>query len=80
MLSLEPRLDSVNICWPSPSLITTIAKKIRIPNKADQPLTIKKNYHIAQICAVYIPDVSPSLPPQRKGHLPQYARNKLAEI
>ena len=62
MLALEPRLDSMNTCWLSPSLITTIAGKIRIPNETDQPLTIKKNSHIAQICAVYTPDVSLSLP------------------
>ena len=154
LLALEPRIDSTNTSWPSPFLVASIAGKIRIPNDTDHPLTIKKNSHIGQVCAVYTPSTSPplldscsvtqslkctqpralhsssikldpsnilsvdmrnqfsnlhtefdqvfnpnfpgyngavgpieavvnmgpTLPPQRKGRLPQYARNKLEEL
>ena len=61
LLALEPRIDSTNTSWPSPSLVASIAGKIRIPNDTDHPLTIKKNSHIGQVCAVYTPSTSPPL-------------------
>ncbi len=60
LLAVEPRIDSPTTPWPSPSLVTSVAGKIRILNDTDNPLTIKKNSHIAQACPAYIPDTSPS--------------------
>ena len=54
--ALEPCIDSRTTLWLSPSLVTTVAGKIHIPNHTNQPLAIKRNSHIAQVCPVYVPN------------------------
>eukprot|EP00794_Sanderia_malayensis_P001245 gene1245-1377_t len=63
ILALEPRLDATSSFWPPPSLITAVAGKIRVPNDTSQPLVIKKNSHVAQVCTVYSPDTSTTTAP-----------------
>ena len=159
--ALEPRYDSpvsrlskFSQLWPSPSILSSVAGKIRIPNLHDEPIVLKRNEHFCQIHRVFAPpnepldnsqdihvahmsvhpetvdysnliqvdpdnmlsheikskflalnakhsevfdpsiksyngfsgpfeavvNMGPTLPPQRKGRLPQYNRNRLVEL
>ena len=155
--ALEPRIDSpVNKHtskdsrqWPPPSIVSSVAGKIRIPNLFSEPLHLKRNEHFCQARPVFTPscehetgvtshttihshakhtdyvkldpdnvlcvdtranfrsllneydsvfdpkvkgynghvgpfeskvNMGPVEPPQRKGRLPQYARDKLVEL
>ena len=62
VLAVEPRIDTATASWPSPFLTTAIAGKIRLPNTTQQPLIIKKNSHVAQVCTVYTPYTPSPLP------------------
>ena len=155
-LALEPRTDthrpsSDSVTWPVPSMISTVAGKIRIPNHTSEPQIVPKNAHFAQLQPTFVPpdelipnpdpvpvrsakcttghsadvivdpdcilpeairtqfhrlhgqydhlfnpkftgyngssgnvsgvvNMGPILPPQRKGRLPQYNKNKLQEL
>ena len=159
-LALEPRtdcavnsLDQQKNVWPLPSIVSSVAGKICIPNDTDSPLILQRNQPFAQVSPTFCPDSSPSqcenlpsiqstarpsfndysagisldpdnilspssrasffainrefdqvfspnftgyygaagplqgvvnigptLPPQRKGRLPQYARDKLVQV
>ena len=161
--ALEPRSDAPSVrkltasqLWPPPSIVSSVAGKIRIPNLSSEPHSLKRNEHFCQVNPVFSPDVNvttsstpscepsprpsgttgdlqhnssvrldpenalppdirakfqdlhddydevfdprikgyngaagsfkaqvnmgPVEPPQRKGRLPQYARNKLVEL
>ena len=161
--TLEPRSDAPSLrkltasqLWPPPSIVSSIAGKIRIPNLSSEPHSLKGNEHFCQVNPVFSPAINgatsstpscnpcsrpsgptgdlphnsslrldpenalrpdirakfqelhddydevfdprikgyngaagsfeaqvnmgPVEPPQRKGRLPQYARNKLVEL
>ena len=156
-LALEPRTDSDcsqgTTLWPLPDIITSVGRKVRIPNDTDTPKILKRNDHFCQIQSVFSPSIKepytndsisvpepktitkglhsdqvilnpddllddntvtkfnqlheefdsvydpnfpgyngaygpikgvvnmgPVLPPQRKGRIPQYSRDKLGEL
>ena len=161
--ALEPRSDAPSVrkltasqLWPPPSIVSSVAGKIRIPNLSSEPHSLKRNEHFCQVNPVFSPvinvaasstsscepcprpsgptgdiqhnssvhldpanalppdirakfqelhddydevfdprikgyngaagsfeaqvNMGPVDPPQRKGRLPQYARNKLVEL
>ena len=161
--ALEPRSNAPSVrkltssqVWPPPSIVSSVAGKIRIPNLSPEPHSLKHNEHFCQVNPVFspainittsstpscdpcprpsgptgvlqhnssehfdpedplLPDIraksqelhddydevcdprikgyngtagsfealvnmAPVEPPQRKGRLPQYARNKLVEL
>ena len=54
-VALEPRLDNKSTTdevWPLPTIIRTVAGKIRIPNLTNIPKVLKKNDHFAQTIPV----------------------------
>ena len=62
MYAVEPRCDSPtnnneldNSTWPPPGLISSVARKIRIPNLTDEPQILKRNSHFGQILPVFDP-------------------------
>ena len=65
--ALEPRSDAPSArrltasqLWPTPSIISSVAGKIRIPNLSSEPHSLKRNEHFCQVCPVFTPTVSPS--------------------
>ena len=60
--ALEPRIDThiakssdPNQMWPTPTIVQSVAGRIRIPNLTDDPLILKRQNHFGQIRSVYIP-------------------------
>ena len=65
--ALEPRTDapsSHNLkpsqLWPQPSVISSVARAIRIPNLSTEPRTLKRHEHFCQAIPVFEPKVVPS--------------------
>ena len=46
-LRIESRTDNVKFLnnWPPPSIIGAVSGKVHIPNKSDEPLSLRKNEH-----------------------------------
>lgn len=71
--ALEPRCDSpisrlakTSQLWPSPSIVSSVAGKIRIPNLKTDPIVLKRNEHFCQIHHVSVPSanaVTDCIPP-----------------
>ena len=62
MLALEPRSDSHtrdthhgNFRWPPPTLVHSVAGRVRIPNLTDEPVILKRKEHFCQVSAVFTP-------------------------
>ena len=51
-LAIESGTDNVKFTnnWPPPSIIEAVSGKVRIPNKTDEPLSLRKNEHFCQVC------------------------------
>ena len=49
-LAIESRTDNVKFLnnWTPPSIIEAVSGKVRIPNNADEPLSLPKNEHFAK--------------------------------
>lgn len=54
--ALEPRTDAPSTrklttsqLWPSPSIVSSVAGKIRIPNLSPEPRFLKRNEHFCQV-------------------------------
>ena len=76
--AIEPRMDAPSVrklkqtrIWPCPSVLSSVASKIRIPNLTSEPHTLKRNEHFCQVTPVYeppretattIPSAIPALP------------------
>jgi hypothetical protein len=79
-LAIEPHCaDQDKSSWPSPSLITSVAGLIRIPNLTDQPQSVKRHEHFCQVLPVTSetsdeedPTTGPSITIQ-KTSLPQFS-------
>ncbi|KAK3103372.1 hypothetical protein FSP39_018802 [Pinctada imbricata] len=56
IISLEQTDSSQNHTWPAPTLLNSIAGRIRIPNFSSEPQTIKRNAHIGTLRATFVPD------------------------
>ena len=69
--ALEPRTDapsSHNLkpsqLWPQPSVVSSVARAIRIPNLSTEPRTLKRHEHFCQAIPVFEPkEVPPTGPP-----------------
>ena len=73
---VEPRPDSPSICkcstsemWPLPSVLASVAGRIRIPNMSAEPHTLKRHEHFCQVdplstpcCDSPVPAPGPSSP------------------
>ena len=73
---VEPRLDSPSIrkcstseMWPLPSVLASVAGRIRIPNLSAEPHTLKRHEHVCQVdplstpcCDSPVPAPGPSSP------------------
>ena len=82
--TLEPRIDAPSVrkltasqLWPQPTMVSSVAGKIRIANLTPEPHFLKRNEHFCQVHAVYTPEahstntqlpVSP--PPKPPVHQP----------
>ncbi|VDI36235.1 Hypothetical predicted protein [Mytilus galloprovincialis] len=42
--------------WPEPSLVSSVAGNLRIPNLTDEPLVLKRNEHFCNVRSTYSPD------------------------
>jgi hypothetical protein len=45
--SIQPLVHETT--WPSPGVVTSVARRIRIPNNTDSPVVVKKNAHICNV-------------------------------
>ena len=73
--ALEPRSDAPSVrklitfqLWPPPSIVSSVAGKIRIPNLSSEPHPLKRNEHFCQVNPVFSPNinVTPSSTPSRE--------------
>jgi len=62
--ALEPRCDAPSArrltssqLWPPPSIVSSVAGKIRIPNVSSEPHCLRRNEHFRQVCPVFTPDI-----------------------
>ncbi|KAJ8346823.1 hypothetical protein SKAU_G00282240 [Synaphobranchus kaupii] len=60
--AIEPRSDTLSArrlkssqMWPQPSIVSSIAGKIRIPNLSAVPRTLKRHEHFCQVTPVFEP-------------------------
>ncbi|CAC5386068.1 unnamed protein product [Mytilus coruscus] len=42
--------------WPEPSLVSSVAGNLRIPNLTDEPLVLKRNEHFGNVRSTYSPE------------------------
>ncbi|CAC5394087.1 unnamed protein product [Mytilus coruscus] len=42
--------------WPEPSLVSSVAGNLRIPNLTDEPLVLKRNEHFCNVRSTYLPE------------------------
>ena len=69
--AIEPRTDArsarrlkLSQVWPPPSIVSSVAGRIRIPNTSTVPHTLKRNEHFCQASPVFEPteEATPSPP------------------
>ena len=67
--AIEPRSDCAKspshnpeIMWPTPSLITSVGGKIRIPNLTEDPVIIQRNSHFCQVRHITVPTPCDNFP------------------
>ena len=78
--ALEPRIDSpVNehtskdsSQWPTPSIVSSVAGKIRIPNLSSEPLHLKRNEHFCQAHPVFTPSCEHETVETRRATIPSH--------
>ena len=63
--ALEPRSDAPSVrkltasqLWPPPSIVSSVAGKIRIPNLSSEPHSLKRNEHFCQVNPVFSPAIN----------------------
>lgn len=68
--ALEPRLDSLRARattaydpWPKPSIVHSVAGKIRLPNLSSRPQSLRRNEHFVLANQVFEPSTSNEPPP-----------------
>ena len=68
--ALEPRTDATSShnlkpsqLWPQPSVVSSVARAIRIPNLSTEPRTLKRHEHFCQVIPVFEPKEGLTLPP-----------------
>ena len=55
--AVEPHLPSnPGKEWPSPSIMTSISGKLRLPNLTKSPISVKRNEHICRVRSTYTPE------------------------
>ena len=64
--ALEPRTDAPSThnlkpsqLWPQPSVVSSVARAIRIPNLSTEPCTLKRHEHFCQVIPVFEPKEVP---------------------
>ena len=69
--ALEPRSNAPSVrkltssqVWPPPSIVSSVADKIRIPNLSSEPHSLKHNEHFCQVNPVFSPASTPSCEPR----------------
>ena len=68
VISVEPRADSpLSGEWPDCNITRVIQGTVRIPNHTNEPISLKRSMHIAQVRRVTTPSVSPN---QQQPHIP----------
>jgi len=60
--AIKPRTDSPSFwklqqtqIWPQPSIVSSVAQKIRIPNLTNEPRMLRHNEHFCQATPVFEP-------------------------
>lgn len=63
--AIEPRTDAPSFkrlapsqIWPQPGIVSSVARRIRIPNLTSEPLTLKRNEHLCQANLTFHPKES----------------------
>ena len=77
--ALEPQTDAPSVrkvtasqLWPQPTIVSSVAGQICIPNLTTEPHFLKRNEHFCQVHAVYTPEAHststqlPVLPPPKQ--------------
>lgn len=54
-IAFEPHIQSPSGSWPSPDIVETVDRMLRIPNNTSYPINIRKSQHIAQIAPAFVP-------------------------
>lgn len=49
VIAIEPRCDNPHLDWPLPSITSSVDGKIRLVNASDEPVSLLKHQHIAQV-------------------------------
>ena len=70
--ALEPRIDTpvvknFNQTWPEPCIVSSVSRRIRIPNSLSEPLRLKRNEHFCQATLTFQPSHSVTT----STHVPQ---------
>ena len=89
MYTLEPRTDAPSVrkltasqLWPQPTMVSSVAGKIRIPNLTPEPHFLKRNEHSCQVHAVVTPEENTQLPvsPPPRPPVHQTSTNHSANV
>ena len=87
--ALEPRTDAPSVrkltasqLWPQPTMVSSVAGKIRIPNLTPEPYFLKRNEHFCQVHAVFTPEEDTQLPvsPPLRPPVHQTSTNHSANV
>ena len=87
--ALEPRTDAPSMrkltasqLWPQPTMVSSVAGKIRIPNLTPEPYFLKRNEHFCQVHAVFTPEEDAQLPvsPPLRPPVHQTSTNHSANV
>ena len=68
--------------WPQPTMVSSVAGKIRIPNLTPEPYFLKRNKHFCQVHAVFTPEEDTQLPiaPPPRPPVHQTSTNHSANV
>ena len=87
--ALEPRTDAPSVrrltasqLWPKPTMVSSVAGKIRIPNLTPEPYFLKRNKHFCQVHAIFTPEEDTQLPvsPPPRPPVHQTSTNHSANV
>ena len=85
VFSIEPKYPDAGSAareWPSPSLVSSVSGRVRIPNLTSSPQTLKRNEHICMVRTTLPPteEASSYIPQVEKPSEPQSPRQFSAAV
>lgn len=76
-VSVEPHVASES--WPFPSLVSSVAGKIRVPNLTSEPQSIGRNEHVCKVRSTFIPAKPDSQPAKIPKLVKSHAKTRHSE-